>query len=92
MGQADDIKRQILTFAESLDSCLDAPDGNIHERIILMQARDSLRQYGGLHDVGRCRKVIERLPGELERCGFHAELLVSVRRSCQRVVAVLRKV
>jgi hypothetical protein len=90
--KADDVERLILSFAESLDSCLDAPDGSIHERICLMKCRDSLRRYGGLWDVGRCRKVIERLPGELAAVGFPAELLIAVRRSCERMTAVLRKV
>jgi hypothetical protein len=92
MPRADDVKRLIQCFADSLDSCLDAADGDIRERIVIMTARDSLKRYGGLWDVPRCRRQIERLPGELERCGFPAELLVSVRRSCDKVVAVLKRV
>lgn len=91
MPRADDIKKLIMNFADALDGTLDAADGSIRERIVIMTARDSLKRYGGLWDVPRCRRQIERLPGELERCGFPESLLVSVRRSCQRVVAVLRK-
>ncbi|MFO0427675.1 MAG: hypothetical protein ACK526_14010 [Planctomyces sp.] len=90
--KADDVEQLIRSFAESLDSCLDANGGDIRERIVIMKARDSLRRYSGLHDVGRCRKVIQSLPDELAAVGFPAELLIAVRRSCQRVVVVLKRV
>jgi hypothetical protein len=92
MPRADDVERLILSFADKLDSTLDASGGDIRERIIIMRARDSLKRYSGLHDVGRCRKVIQKLPYELAAVGFPAELLTTVRRSCERMTAVLRKV
>ncbi len=92
MPRADDVERLIRSFAESLDSCLDANGGDIRERIVIMKARDSLKRYGGLWDVPRCRKVIQSLPDELSAVGFPAEMLTTVRKSCQRVVAVLKRV
>ncbi len=92
MPRADDIEKLIQNFADALDSTLDASGGDIRERIAIMRARDALKRYSGLHDAPRCRKVIERLPGELAAVGFPAELLIAVRRSCERMTAVLRKV
>jgi hypothetical protein len=92
MPRADDVERLIQSFADSIDSCLDAPDGSIHERIVIMKARDSLRRYNGLHDVGRCRKAIQSLPDELAAVGFPGELLKPIRKSCERMTAVLRRV
>jgi hypothetical protein len=91
MSRAADVETLIMNFADALDGTLDSADGDIFERIAIMTARDSLRRYGGLWDVPRCRKVIEWLPQELERCGYPDELLLSVRKSCSRVVAALRK-
>jgi len=86
----------ILDFAERLDSALDATDGHIFERIVLMQTRDSLRRYGGLWDTPRCRKVIERLPDALEAAagpeGFPDDLMNPIRVTCERAGRSLRKV
>lgn len=81
----------IESFAERLDSTLDASGGSIHERVVIMRARDALRRYGGLWDIPRCRKVIEQLPGQLKAVGFPAELLEPIQRTCERAVRVLRK-
>ena len=90
MSRANAIQKLIDDFATRLDSCLDANDGDVLTRIAVMECRDSLSKYGGLHDVARCRKAIERLPGELQATGFPDDLLKPVRATCQRMVAVLR--
>lgn len=89
-----EVTKLINGFAECLDSTLDAADGSILERITIMQTRDSLKRYGGLWDVSRCRKIIERFPGELEAAavGFPAELMATIRANCERVARALRNV
>lgn len=96
MSKDQTVRNVMQEFANRLDSCLDVPGGEILERIALMLARDSLRRYGGLWDVPRCRKVIEGLPGELEAAagpeGFPDDLMRPIRASCERVARALKNV
>ena len=86
------IRSLIEDITARLDSCLDAEGGEILTRIAVMECRNALQKYSGLHDVARCRKAIERLPGELQATGFPAQLLKPVAATCERVVKVLRRV
>lgn len=94
--QSAAVGKLIREFAERLDSTLDAADGSVLERIAIMQARDALKRYGGLWDVPRCRRIIERFPGELEAAagpgGFPAELMATIKAACERVARALRNV
>jgi len=92
MKRAEQIRILIEEIATRLDSCLDAEGSEILTRIAVMECRNALQKYSGLHDVARCRKAIERLPGELQATGFAAELLKPVAATCERVVKVLRRV
>jgi hypothetical protein len=92
MKRAEQIQNLIDDFATRLDSCLDAEGSEILTRIVVMECRNTLQKYSGLHDVARCRKAIERLPRELQATGFPDDLLKPVAATCERVVKVLRRV
>ncbi len=64
MGRAERIQSLTLDAANRLDSSLDAPELDLVTWIALMECRDALRKYGGLHDVCRIRKAIERFVSE----------------------------
>ncbi|MCA9036419.1 MAG: hypothetical protein KDA91_14890 [Planctomycetaceae bacterium] len=58
----------------------------------MIRTRNALQTYGGLWDVARCRKAIERLPGELRAAGFDPELLEPFEEHTKEVVRTLRRV
>jgi hypothetical protein len=91
MSLDQQIRSVLNDIALRLDSCLDEEGGTVLQRIAVMECRNALQKYSGLHDVGRCRKALERLPRELEATGFPADLLKPVSATCQEVVGILRK-
>jgi len=91
MSLDQQIRSVLDEIALRLDSCLDADGGTILQRIAVMECRNALQKYSGLHDVGRVRKALERLPKDLEATGFPPELLKPVSATCLEVVGILRK-
>jgi hypothetical protein len=86
------IRKLIEDIANRLDSCLDANDGDVLTRIAVMECRNALQKYGGLWDVPRCRKAIEKFIAELQATGFPDDLLKPVAATCKRVSKALRAI